>query len=142
MAKDGYNADDDRATWANDYTAEFAANLAIYDGLDANCGNQLLAGPMPVAGRYDTLASVLTDDQLWVNSDSGTCGVYLAVEADATGIIPNNDCGGRAPAYDVIDVTYSVLAVGAPSGVTDGDVTDDVDGDADPAAFPFLTGPN
>jgi len=55
------------------------------------------------------LASLLSDDQLYVDSDSGTCGgLHLAVEADATNILNNTDCGGRTLDADVIDVTYSV----------------------------------
>src|SRR6185295_571231 len=46
-AKDAYNADGDPQNWAT-YIPEFAANLAVFDGLDnpvgANgCGNQILA---------------------------------------------------------------------------------------------------
>ena len=133
--KDAYNQDvpADWATW----TTEIAANLAIYDSLDTVCGNQLLAGPMATADRYHGLAGALADDKLYVNTAATTCTTYLAVEANATGVIPNSDCGGRLPGYDVIDVTYSVLATGALSGVGDGVGADD----ADPAPggdFPYL----
>jgi hypothetical protein len=85
---------------------------------------------------------VLADDRLYLNTkvgDSGalTCGQYLAVEANATGIVPNQDCGGRTLAYDVIDTTYSALAAGVLSGVTDG-----VASDGKPTTtFPFLAAP-
>jgi hypothetical protein len=117
-----------------------AGNLAILDGLDRNCGNQLLAGSSPVAGRYDALAGVLADDQLYVNTASGTCAQYLAVEANAVGI-PNTDCGGRTPLEDSIDTTYSLLAAGALSGVTDG-VPEDADSDPSLTVFPYLDDPS
>lgn len=138
--QDGYNASAVPAQWGSQYAARFAGNLAILDSLDTVCGNQLLAGPAPVAGRYGTLASVLADDQIYVNSNSGTCNVYLAVEANAIGIT-NTDCGGRTPLVDTIDRTYSVLAAGALTGVTDG-VDRDADGTHSTTSFPFLLSPN
>jgi hypothetical protein len=137
-AKDNYNSSA-QASWAG-FSAEMAANLAILDSLDTNCGNQLLAGATVAAGRYNTLAGVLADDQLWVNTASTTCGQYLAVEANAVNAVPNNDCGGRAPSYDVIDTSYSVLAAGALSGVGD-DINADSDGGHSNTAFPFLSSP-
>jgi hypothetical protein len=138
--QDGYNAAAVPAQWGSQYAVRFAGNLAILDSLDTVCGNQLLAGPAPVAGRYNTLATVLADDQLYVNTSSGTCNVYLAVEANAVGIT-NNDCGGRTPLVDSIDRTYSVLATGMLSGVTDG-VPSDADGTHSTSSFPFLLPPN
>jgi hypothetical protein len=137
-AQDNYNAATTSAQWSA-FTNRFAGNLAILDSLDTVCGNQLLAGPTPSAGRYNTLAGVLADDQLYVNSNSGTCTTYLGVEANAVGIA-NNDCGGRTPTVDVIDRTYSVLAAGALSGVTDG-VDRDADATHSTTAFPFLAAP-
>ncbi len=137
---DDYNAAADPADWRRLFAPEIATNLAILDGLDTVCGNQLLAGPSPVAGRYNTLAAVLADDQLYVNTASGSCGQYLAVEANAVGIT-NNDCGGRTPLEDTIDTTYSLLAAGVLSGVTDG-VPVDADGLASLTVFPFLARPN
>src|SRR5436309_9004697 len=49
--QDEYNGAADPAQWATMFAAEIAGNLAILDSLDRNCGNQLLAGPSPVAGR-------------------------------------------------------------------------------------------
>lgn len=137
--QDGYNAASSPAQWASSFSSRVASNLAILDSLDTVCGNQLLAGPAPVAGRYNTLAGVLSDDQIYVNSSSGTCTTYLAVEANAVGIA-NTDCGGRTPLVDTIDRTYSVLAIGALSGVTDG-VAADADGGHSTSAFPFLKRP-
>jgi hypothetical protein len=139
--KDDYNAASDRSTWVASFKAPFAASLAVYDGLDTMCGNQLVAGNSATAGRYDTLATVLADDVLLLNTASGTCQVYLGVEANATGAVTNTDCGGRTPLEDTIDETYSLLAVGAPSGVTDG-VTADADTHASLTAFPFLAAPS
>jgi len=134
--KDAYNVAA-AADWA-DYLAEIAANLAIYDSLDTLCGNQLLAGDPGTATTYSTLAGALADDQLYVNTSSTSCGQYLAVEADATGILANADCGGRGLAYDVIDTTYSALAAGILAGVGDGI---DADDGTFSATFPYLDVP-
>ena len=137
MARDSYNAAG-QSEWGT-FAGEIAGNLAIYDSLDGTCGNQLLAGADPVAGRYDGLAGALADDRLYINSDSGTCGQYFGVELDATGVAPNTDCGGRTPYYDVVDVTYSAVAIGAVAGVGDGvDADDGTHSDSD---FPFLAAP-
>lgn len=139
--KDDYNSASNPSLWDALFTTMIADNLAIFDGLDRNCGNQLLAGAAPAApGRYDVLGSVLAEDQLYVNAASGLCSQYLAVEANAAGIA-NTDCGGRTPLYDAIDTTYSVLVVGALTGVTDG-VGADSDGTASLDTFPFLDNPN
>jgi hypothetical protein len=129
VAKDQYNAAAP-ATWPT-FKGEIAKNLAIFDSLDGTCGNQLLAGATATAGRYDALAGVLADDQLYVNSATGTCTQYFAVELGMA-----TDCGGRAPTYDTIDVTLSATAVGAPSGVTDGVSVDDKA--QSNTTFPFL----
>jgi hypothetical protein len=126
--QDRYNAAPVEAWGA--FASEIAANLAIYDALDGACGNQLLAGASAAPGRYDALAGVLADDRIYVNAAVGTCEQYFAVEL---GI--GSDCGGRTPAYDVIDVTYSALAIGAVSGVPDGV---DADREPPPSEFPFF----
>ena len=139
MIVDAYNAAHDPSQWVAMFSSLITPNLAILDGLDGVCGNQVLAGPAPVAGRYTALANILADDQLYVNTASGTCNQYLAVEANAIGIA-NTDCGGRTPLENTIDVTYSVVAVGALTGVTNG-ITSDADGTASLTAFPFLDRP-
>ena len=136
---DDYNAAHDPSQWVAEFSSLIASNLAILDGLDRVCGNQVLAGPAPVAGRYKALADILADDQLYVNTASGMCNQYLAVEAKAIGIA-NTDCGGRTPLENTIDITYSVVAVGALTGVTNG-VTSDADGTASLTVFPFLDRP-
>ena len=137
--QDQYNAASNPTQWAGLFSAPIQGNLAILDSLDQNCGNQLLAAA-PGAGRYSRLAGVLVDDRLYVNTASGTCQSYLAVEKNALGVL-NSDCGGRTPLYDTIDTTYSVLALGTFSGVTDG-ISIDADGQASLTAFPFLSDPN
>jgi len=132
--QDEYNAATDPTQWSAAFAPEIAANLAILDGLDAVCGNQLLDG------QYDMLGGILADDQLYVNTASGTCQQYLAVEANAVGVT-NTDCGGRTPLEDSIDTTYSLLAAGVLSGVGDG-VPSDGDGHASLTAFPYLDRPN
>jgi hypothetical protein len=133
-AKNAYNSAVPSS--ASSFTPELAKNLGVYDGLDRSCGNQLLAGATADAGRYDALAQVLADDRLFVDTRQATCAQYLAVETSpADG---GTDCGGRAPSYDVIDTTYSVVAAGELSGVTD---NVDADGDGDlhsDTEFPFL----
>ena len=135
---DEYNSESEVDSYGR-FADIFAPNLAILDALDGVCGNQLLAGPTASPGRYDMLAAILADDQLYVNTASGSCNQYLAVEANAVGIT-NGDCGGRTPLEDSIDVTYSVLAIGAIAGVTDG-VPNDADGQASLVDFPFLDSP-
>jgi hypothetical protein len=138
--QDAYNA----ATPATGSTfeAQFEANLAIIDSLDMNCGNQFAADMTKTdKTRYKPLADVLADDQLYVDTSSGTCTTYLGVEANATGIIPNADCGGRTLGADVIDESYSVLAIGATSGVTDGVAADDKLS-AETTTFPYLAPPS
>lgn len=118
-AKDAYNKA--KPSDGSTFVAEIEKNLAILDALDANCGNQLFADMSKTdASRYATLATVLADDRLWVNTAATTCTTYLAVEANATMLVPNMDCGGRMPSYDVMKITYSAVAAGALSGVTDG----------------------
>ena len=133
--KDSYNSVSDPTAWSGMFKANIKGNLAILDGLDTVCGNQLIADAS--ATRYDTLAGVLVDDQLYLNTASGACTIYLGVEANAVNAIPNSDCGGRTPLENTIDETYSLLAIGAPSGVTNG-VTSDADSMPSLSEFPFL----
>jgi hypothetical protein len=140
QVKDAYNALTDPSTWSPHFKTNISTNLAILDSLDTVCGNQLLAGSSAVAGRYATLAGVLVDDRLYVRTDKTTCATYLGVEANAVGLT-NDDCGGRTPLYNTIDVTYSALAIGQFSGVTNG-FTSDSEGSPNATTFPFLGSPN
>lgn len=136
-AKDAYNAAAE-TSWSS-FEGEFKKNLAILDSLDTNCGNQLLAGKG--ADRYATLASVLANDQIFVNTASGVCGVYLGLEGEFVGALKAGEggCGGRTPLDDVIDRSYSVLAAGILTGVDDTITKDDAD--HDPTTFPWLAAP-
>lgn len=135
--KDAYNAAAP-ASWAT-YSGEMKKSLAILDSLDGVCGNQLVADQ--TAERYAFLAGVLADDQLYVHSERGECGIYLGLEAEIVGAVGEGEgkCGGRTPTDDVIDRSYSVLAAGVLAGVDDG-VTG-ADANADPNVFPFLGAP-
>ncbi len=141
-AKDQYNAASDPNTWLA-FAPQFAQSLALYDGLDGTCGNQPAAnydaGAQPTS--YGTLAGALTDDELYVNTGSTTCQMYLAVEAEVLSLTTSlTDCGGRTPNENVIDETYSLLATGAPAGVTNG-ITANPNGTANLTTFPYLLPP-
>lgn len=85
------------------------------------CGNQVLyngsptGGGSPAADSYSSLAKILADDELYLDTSKPNCLFYLAVEY---GVVSsgtqgtNTTCGGRAPDYDVIDFSYSILAMG------------------------------
>jgi len=134
--KDRYNRAGP-SRWA-EYLDGFMASLAILDSLDTVCGNQLIADGADT--RYAALAGVLVDDQLYIQSASGTCGTYLGLEAEVVGAVPPGagGCGGRTPSDDVIERSYSVLAAGALAGIDDGIVADD---GAQTDTFPFLGAP-
>lgn len=136
-AKDRYNAAGPEQ-WG-EFTADFRASLAILDSLDTVCGNQLLAASEDDT-RYQTLATVLADDQLYVNINSGDCGTYLGLEAEVVGAVDAGvgGCGGRTPSDDVIERSYSVLAAGALAGIDDTIAGDDGEQTSD---FPFLAPP-
>jgi hypothetical protein len=138
MIQDMYNADADPLQWVANWAGMIAPVISVYDAFDGVCGNQLLAGRDTEPGRYDAFAAVLADDVLYVNTSSGTCEQYLAVEF---GFGVAGDCGGRKPSYPAIDVTYSVLMGDGldltefNDGVTDADATDTLDMEM---MFPFL----
>jgi hypothetical protein len=138
--KEDYN----RATPATAarFVPEIEKNLGLYDGFDGKCGNQLLASKIKTgAGRYHELATLLADDRLWVNSASGVCKQFFAVElASLTGEIAlDNDCGGRSPTYSAANEYRSLLANGTPAGIDDGLTRDKREHSS--STFPFLAGP-
>jgi len=143
VTKARYNSDATASgtTLATTWSPAIQKHLAILDGLDGGvCGNQfafnftLGTTNFPA---YSFLANVLAGDALLVDTSKTTCAQYLAVEANATGIVANTDCGGRKLSYDTIDTTYSVLAVGSLTGVSDNIAQTSV-----PAAtFPFFLPP-
>jgi hypothetical protein len=144
-AKDLYNQSSDPTMWTAQFQGAFAGSLAVYDGLDGTCGNQILAA-LPDAGgtnlsTYGTLAAVLTDDEIYVDTTVSACNYYLGVELEAIKVLPaGTDCGGRTPLENTIDETYSALAIGALTGVTNG-VTSKTGGTANTTTFPFLGAP-
>ncbi len=99
---------------------------------------------------YVALAGALMGDRLWVRSDGTNCTAaaaadvaggegYLAVELNATTLAPNADCGGRRPIDDVIERTYSVVALGLTVGFDDG-IT--APAGLHPESFPYLAPPH
>ena len=143
--QDAYNQNADPSTWATAFQTRIAGNLAIYDILDGTCGNQLLydavkGGASFAAAGYATFAGMLADDQLYVQTNTGTCKQYLAAEIGVVTGTPSQDCGGRAPSYDVVDWTYGILS-GANKAVSDG-VSSDPDGSPSDTTFPFMGAPN
>ncbi len=128
----------DPTKWKAAYSAEIAINIAVLDGLDNNCGNQFAYG---LGMTYDTLAGALSDDEIYINTATGTCAQYLGVEAMSLSGMPLTDCGGRTPLYNTIDVTYSALAIGKLAGIMNG-ITVDGEGNANATTFPFLGAPN
>jgi hypothetical protein len=138
-AKDAYNEIADPTLWAAQATPDFLGSLAILDSLDTVCGNQFGADLDP-ATRYNGLAGVFVDDQLYVNSDAGECPQYLGVEVEALAIVKDGGCGGRTPTADVIETSYSALAIGALTGIDD-TITSDADCTHSLTAFPFICAP-
>ncbi|HSG87981.1 MAG TPA: hypothetical protein VLA56_02135 [Pseudomonadales bacterium] len=138
VARDAYNSATP-ATWT-DFTTNLRTSLAVFDGLDTICGNQLLADPTGTGPeRYDTLAGALIDDRLYLRADSGACNQYLGVELDATGLSTNTDCGGRTPRHDTVDISYIALSNDLTIVIGDGVPSDDVI--QSNSVFPFLASP-
>jgi Domain of unknown function (DUF4331) len=139
--KEDYNA----ATPATSgrFIAEIQKDLGLYDAFDGQCGNQLLAEPKAAASkRYLALATLLADDRLWVNSASTVCTQLMAVElATVAGQKSlKNDCGGRTPNYNAVNVYRSLLVDGTNVSVDDGVEHDDNHHSA--TVFPFLAAPD
>ena len=130
-----------RTGWAQ-FSTYIEQTLGLYDGFDGKCGNQWLSDPNakgPV--RYQTLAKILADDRLWVNSKSSVCTQFLAVEFTEfkTPGALSGDCGGRPPDYPAPNIFRSLLTNGTTTGVDDGLRGDDkVHSTTD---FPFLAAP-
>jgi hypothetical protein len=94
--KEAYNQAVDPAGWAASFQTEIQNNLAALDTLDGTTGNAVL----PAA----SLAPVLVDDRLLVDTSKPACDAYLAVELGVT-----TQCGGRTLARDVIDDTLGAV---------------------------------
>jgi hypothetical protein len=137
-ARDAWNADADPANWQQ-YAPDLAESLAIFDGLETLCGNQLLVDlGSDDPTRYGPLAALLADDRLYIDTAAATCDAYLGVELDALDVMANTDCGGRRLPLDVVDFTYSALIFGMTQGVGDGVP---VSAAAQGAMFPYLAPP-
>jgi len=124
------------------FIPEIQKALGLYDAFDGHCGNQLLADKKTETSmRYRAMATVLADDRIWVNSASGVCTQLFAVElASLTGRKDlRNDCGGRTPNYDAVNVYRSVLVDGTNTSVDDGVHSDEKVHSA--TEFPFLAAP-
>jgi hypothetical protein len=137
--------DDDRDSYNTSplggslFKATVVQSLAILDGLDEDCGNQLLAGDG--ADRYGTLADILLDDQIYLHTEDPR-STYLGLELEVAGAVepPLGVGGGRVPGEDVIARSYSLLATGNfQAGVDDGVPADDAT--HNPNTFPFLAAP-
>ncbi|MET3666019.1 DUF4331 family protein [Caulobacter sp. 1776] len=136
--KEVYNA----ATPADgaQFVAEIEKGLALYDGFDGRCGDQLLATPRIEPHRYLPLAKLLADDRQWVNSASKSCAQLFAVELAALAGRPTGgDCGGRAPSYSAVNVYRSLLVDGTNTSVSDGLSHDELP--VSDTVFPFLSPP-
>jgi hypothetical protein len=129
------------ARWSQ-FTTDLERSLGLYDGFDGKCGNGWLADrKIQSSKRYHQLAKILSDDRLWINSASRVCTQFLAVEFSAFGTPwgAKDDCGGRTPNYDAIDVLRSLWANGAMTGIDDG--VDHDDHVHSTTEFPFLAVP-
>lgn len=135
--KERYNAA--TPATAASFVGEIEKGLALYDGFDGACGNSWLADAKAAAAdRYRPLATLLADDRLWVDSRRTECTQFFAVElANLSGRTDAaNDCGGRTPVEDAIDVYRSLLANGTTRGIDDG--VDRDDHEHSTSVFPFL----
>ena len=125
------------------FAGDMEKSLAFYDGLDGVCGNQILADKKVASvQRYRRLATLLSDDRLWVNAASHICTQFFAVElANLAGRKDlRGDCGGRTPRYDASNVWRSLLVQGTTAGIDDGLHRDEHEPSA--TEFPFLAPPD
>ncbi len=121
--KDAYNRASNPASWDGLFRAEFEFSMGALDGLDGISGNGVSGLPIP------TLAGVLLDDRLIIDTRIPACGQYLAVELGLT-----TACGGRTLQSDVIDVSLAALVgPGVSDNVNFNEVLANV--------FPFMVDP-
>jgi len=159
--RDAYNHASDPASWAQTtleptvtVIAEFSRSLGAFDAVDrghpdvpnSGCGN-LPSYNLPHSSlSYDALATILADDQLYIDTARSQCDRYLALELNAALGIAYTGCGGRTLTQDVIDTSYSLMFAGA-GGFTTGNaprIGDGVSahGDVNNLMFPFLGAPH
>lgn len=147
-AEDAWNQNDNPGQWVEAFSADVAAATAIYDGANTLCDdNTITSCQDPTVENevcYETISQVLADDRLWMNTTFNSNTLYLGVEAEALGILPAGtaDVGGRRPIDDVIDRSYSVLALGAVTGLDDNIPVKAATQAAYEAGFPYLAEPN
>jgi hypothetical protein len=147
-AEDAWNQNDNPAQWVEAFSADVAAATAIYDGANTFCDDNAITScqdpAVPNAQCYGTISQVLADDRLWVNTTFNGNSLYLGVEAEALGLLPAGtaDVGGRRPVDDVIERSYSVLALGAVAGLDDNIPVKAATQAAYEAGFPYLAEPN
>ena len=135
---DAYNAAPP-ADWVT-FQSNIQSHLAVYDGLDGQCGNQLLINEsVSSIARYAPLADLLTDDRLFIDSAQGSCGLYLGLELNEAGHVANAFCGGRTPLVDTIDVSYTALVGDLSVPIGDGVGVDETDHPAED--FPYMAAP-
>jgi hypothetical protein len=126
----------------------------------SGCGTQAFYNDMALGGgtamldSYSVLAGVLTNDQLFLDTTktmtelATTHQGYLAVELNAFGVIPNTVGGGRAPTMDIIDTSYTALAIGVTGFDSTHDFATSFGDGVGPhtgvtnTTFPFLAAPN
>jgi hypothetical protein len=126
----------------SEYSGDVQRALGFFDGYDRVCGNQWLADrKSQSSARYETLAKLLADDRIWINSQSSHCMHYLAVELSGLSNTASlkNDCGGRTPNYNANAVFRSLLVRGTTDGSDDGLERDDRVHST--SVFPFLAAP-
>lgn len=129
-------------TTSDAFIPEIEKTLGLYDAFDGTCGDAMIADRSAGASRYLSLAVLLADDRLWIDSAGTRCSTLFAVELAALGGRRDlaGDCGGRSPNYDAVDVYRSLLVTGRLTGVDDGvDRDDHVHSDT---VFPFLAAPD
>ena len=93
--KDAYNLEGNPDNWATSFTNALVERASIIDSLDGVEGNSLLAPT--------TIAGLLVDDRLRINTSIPECDIYLALEIGLGG------CGGRTLERDVINDTLQHL---------------------------------
>jgi len=122
--KDSYNASGTPATWATTFIPPMIERLDLIDGLDGTTGNAVL-------GDSNSLATLLVDDRLQLDTTQASCDIYLSLEIGFPG------CGGRTLERDVIDDTLRHL-------VSQNDPQSDLadDDNVFPNAWPFLAPAN
>jgi hypothetical protein len=121
-------------------------------GAGNGCGNQVLfngmaaGGGTPTAASYQQLGTLLAEDELYLDTGKTNCSFYLGVEFGVVTGGGNSTCGGRTPTYDVIDFSFSMLAMGLKGFNTSfaPQITDGVAAHADVSVtdFPFLGTPH